>query len=41
MSHSMWDLSSLTRNGTCAPYIGSAVLTTRPPGKSLIILIVC
>ena len=36
--HSMWDLSSLTRNQTCAPYIGSVVLwTTREvPEKFLI-----
>ena len=30
---SMWDLSSLTRDQTCAPC--TAVLTTGPPGKSL------
>ena len=29
----MWDLSSSTRDQTCAPCIGSAVLTTGPPGK--------
>ena len=31
----MWDLSSSTRDQTCAPCIGSAVLTTGPPGRSL------
>ena len=31
----MWDLSSLTRDQTFIPCIGSAeVLTTGPPGKS-------
>ena len=34
--HSMWDLSSLTRDQTCIPCSGSkhGVLTTGPPGKS-------
>ena len=31
----IWDLSSLTRDQTHTPCIGSAILTTRPPGKSL------
>ena len=31
--HSMWDLSFPTRDQTCAPCIASAVLTTGPPGK--------
>ena len=31
--HGMWDLSSQTRNWTCAPCIGSRVLTIRPHGK--------
>lgn len=32
----MWDLSSPSRDWTCASCIGSSrVLTTRPPGKSL------
>ena len=36
MPHSMWDLSSPTRDGTCAPYIeGSESLNTGWPGKSL------
>lgn len=30
----MRDLSALTRDQTCAPYIGSAVLTTVLSGKS-------
>jgi len=30
----MQDLSSLTKDGTCIPYIGSLESTTRPPGKS-------
>ena len=30
----MWDLSSPTRDRMCVPCIGSAVLTTGPPGKS-------
>ena len=30
----MWDLSSLTWNGICTPYIGSRVLTIGPPRKS-------
>ena len=34
MPHSMWDLSSQTRNGTRAPCTGSTVLTTLPPGNS-------
>ena len=34
--HGMCDLSSQTRNWTCAPCIGSRVLTTRPHGKSSI-----
>lgn len=37
-AHSMWDLmgdlSSPARNRTCVPWSGSAVLTTKPPGKS-------
>ena len=33
MPHGMWDLSSLTRDQTCAPYRGP-VLTTGPPRKS-------
>ena len=33
MPHGMWDLSSLTRDQTCAPYHGP-VLTTGPPRKS-------
>ena len=33
--HGMWDLSSLTRDQTCAPCISSTVLTTALPGKSL------
>ena len=33
--HGMWDLSSLTRDPTHIPCIGSAVLTTGPPRKSL------
>ena len=33
MPHGMWDLSSLTRDQTCAPYSGP-VLTTGPPRKS-------
>jgi len=32
---SMWDLSSLTRDGTRAPCCGSRVLTTGPPGETL------
>ena len=31
----IWDLSSLTTAQTHTPCIGSAILTTRPPGKSL------
>ena len=31
----MWDLSSLTRDLTHVPCVGSAVLTTRPTGTSL------
>ena len=35
MPHSMWDLISLTRDGTRAPWSRTAgVLTTGPPGKS-------
>ena len=30
----MWDLSLLTRNGTCTPCSGCSVLTTGAPGKS-------
>ena len=30
----MWHLSSPTKDRTCAPCIGSAVLTTGPPGNS-------
>ena len=37
--HSMWDLSSPTRDQTHAPCSGSAVLTTKPPGKSLDLLL--
>ena len=32
--HSTYDLSSLIRDGTCVPCIGSTVLTTGPPGKT-------
>lgn len=32
--HDMWDLSSPTRNRTCAPCSGSTVLTTGLPGKA-------
>ena len=39
MPHGMWDLSSLTRDRTCAPCIGR-VLTTGPPGKPLIWILV-
>ena len=35
----MWDLISLTRGQTHAPCSGSAVLTTGPPGKSGIFLL--
>ena len=31
---STWDLSSLTRNQTCSPNLGSTVSTTGPPGKA-------
>ena len=31
--HGMWDLSSQTRNWSCAPCIGSRALTIRPYGK--------
>ena len=34
MLHGMWDLSSLTRDQTHVPCIGSTVLTTELPGKS-------
>ena len=34
--HSMWVLSSLTRDQTDAICIGSRVLTSGPPGKSLL-----
>ena len=34
--HSMWDLSSLTRDWTSVPCIASRFLTTGPPGKSLV-----
>ena len=30
---SMWDLSSLTRDRTCAPALEDRVLTTGPPGR--------
>ena len=30
----MWDIGSLTRDGTHAPYSGSMVFTTGPPGNS-------
>ena len=33
----MQDLSYLKRNRTCAPCIVSTVLTTEPPGKSLVL----
>ena len=39
MPHGMWDLSSLTRDWTCAPCIGR-VLITGPPGKPLIWILV-
>ena len=32
--HSMWGLSSLTRDWTCVPCIGRQILTSGPPGKS-------
>ena len=35
MPRSMWDTSYPNRDQTRAPCIGSAVLTTGPPGKSL------
>ena len=31
----MWDLSSLTRDGTTHPEVEGGVLTTGSPGKSL------
>ena len=31
---STWDLSSLTRDQTCSPNLGSTVSTTGPPGKA-------
>lgn len=34
MSHSMWDLSSQTRDGNCVPQWKCGVLCTEPPGKS-------
>ena len=34
MLHSMWDLSSPTRDLTCVPSIASAILTAGWPGKS-------
>ena len=33
--HSVWDLSSPTRDGTHAPHWKHGVLTPGPPGKSL------
>ena len=39
MPHGMWDLNSLTRDQTCTPCIGSAVLTTGLPGKYLEVLL--
>ena len=39
--HSMWDLSSLTRDRTHTPCSGSIVLTTGPPGDSLFSLLFC
>ena len=33
MPRHMWDFTPPTRDWTCAPYIGSAVLTTGPPGS--------
>ena len=33
--HTTWDLHFQTRDRTCAPCIGSAVLITGPPGKFL------
>ena len=35
MVHGLWDLSSQTRDGNCAPCSGSTVLTSGLPGKSL------
>ena len=32
--HSMWHHGSVTRDGTCVPRSGTAVLTARLPGKS-------
>ena len=37
LSGSMWGLRSLTRYPTPAPVLGVLVLTTGPPGKSLLL----
>ena len=38
LSCGMWDLSSLTRDGTESPVLEDGFLTTGPPGKSMVIL---
>ena len=41
MLHSLWDLSSLTRDRTGVLDSGNRILTTGPPGNTLVVASVC